>query len=71
MAKKVRYQMKTTFAKKQADQKNLKQFDVKNVSTQRNKAGENFILFSIQSEDNQVKFEAHAAKNKIEYKILD
>lgn len=70
MAKKSKFELQTTFSKKQADQKMLKKFNVKNVSTQRTKSCENSILFSIQNEQDVSEFEQYAKENKLDYKSL-
>jgi hypothetical protein len=65
MSKRVRYQISTTINNKQRHISMLSDFNVIKLSTQRNKSGDQFLLFTIKTEIDQVRFESHAKSNNL------
>ena len=65
MSKKIRIEIKTSFNKKQGDIAKLEDFGAKQISNQKRKNGDLFIIFSITPE-NEEKFIEFAKKQKWE-----
>jgi hypothetical protein len=66
MSKKARYKIKTTTTKKNALVSFLKPFEVRQISYQRNKRGDVFVLFSVKSDSKEQKNLIEVFKNELQ-----